>query len=94
MEHLQIRIQTLEDSKVEPLAYPELKHKNTIRGLSMKVAIQEDMTVEHKSGIDFIIELDDKNLSAFFLTENLMKGLIKAFEGALKKFEENKANKN
>lgn len=94
MENLNIRIQTLEDSKKERMAMPELKDKSFHKVNGMTVCIMEDMTSEHKSGISFVLENSDGTYSSHLVTENLMNGLISAYNGAIKRFEELKAKRN
>ncbi len=94
MENLNIVIQTLEDSKKEISAIPELKGKTFHKVNGMTVCIMEDMTNKNKCGISFVLENSDGTYSSHLVTENLMNGLISAYKGALQRFEMLKAKRN
>ncbi len=88
MESLSIRVQTLEDVKVEPNVMPEVAEGNVTPAKNLTVCIMEDMTVEHKSGVLFYLEMPDGSFVAHNITENLFDGIISAYKGALARFED------
>jgi len=91
MEGLEIRIETKEDAEKGKLAFADLKGKTVVTGKKMVVGIQQDMTAEHKSAVNVVIELPDGTFVAYALTENLFDGLVSAFKGATDRFAEGKS---
>lgn len=84
---IKIKIQTLEDSKRERLAMPEIKGKAK-EGLSITCCVMEDMTKVHKAGVAFVIENQDGTYSTKLITQGEMDGMISAYQGALLRFDD------
>ena len=87
-----IKMQSVEDAAEQFKVMPELNSKNSETGEHLTVCIMEDMTVNHKAGISFVIHKTDGTYTVANITENLMNGLISAYKGALQRFEDLKGN--
>jgi len=81
-------MQTKEDAMVEVMVMPELKDKKVVTAKRTTVCIMEDMTVEHKAGVSFVLEHEDGTFSTCILTENIFNGVISAYKGALERFKD------
>ncbi len=86
MESLSIRIQTLEDAKVERNVMPEVSEDDVKTAKNLTVCILEDMTTEHKAGVLLSLEMPDGSYVAYNITENLFNGMVASYNGALARF--------
>jgi len=89
MNILQIKIQTLEDAGKDRKTniMPETVD-NGVPVKNVTACILEDMTITHKSMVAIVLELEDGKFASGHITEGNFDALIKAYEGAKKRFSD------
>lgn len=95
MNIVEIKIQALEDAGLTRMNShtPEISHKDVSRGQKLTVAILEDMTASHKSGVDLVIAMPDGKHIAYMITEENFKAICTAFHNSLQMFAERQAQR-
>lgn len=97
MNHLKIRIQSLEDEKQGMRIMPdeELEGFEVFETNDMTVGIMESAIVSGQPVVCFVTKNhENKTITVFQMTANNFFGLVQAYNGAVQRFVDLRAKKN